>query len=287
MKNIEPISHHDVETLNQVLTHKDVAYLFIGKGAAVLHGFPDTTQDVDIFPRNDTKNTVALIEALTDLGFTIDSTTADEITRGKDFVQLRSGPFDVDLVCSRRTASRASTTHGGAGFESRSFRCAHWTTSSKANARQDEQRTGKPCPGSKRSGRGQRCTGARRRNRSADNPGHKPRPGKTRTSAGVDGKNSSSQRYKPQLFHSASTPHTANFSDATTDRKLEEAWLATEREERWGLAVEAMRTASTKAGVLMPINPVYRYVQLPKSRSTNPLPYDELGSGYLPFTTGE
>ena len=98
MKNIEPISHHDVETLHQVLTHKNVAYLFIGKGAAVLHGFPDTTQDVDIFPRNDTKNTVALIEALTDLGFTIDSTTADEITRGKDFVQLRSGPFDVDLV---------------------------------------------------------------------------------------------------------------------------------------------------------------------------------------------
>ena len=98
MKNIEPISHHDVETLNQVLTHKDVAYLFIGKGAAVLHGFPDTTQDVDIFPRNDTKNTVALIEALTDLGFTIDSTTADEIARGKAFVQLRSGPFDIDLV---------------------------------------------------------------------------------------------------------------------------------------------------------------------------------------------
>ena len=94
----QPISHHDVEKLNEALARKDVAYLFIGKGAAVLHGFPDTTQDIDIFPRGDTRNGQALIEALAELGFTIDRTTADEIARGKDFVQLRNGPFDVDLV---------------------------------------------------------------------------------------------------------------------------------------------------------------------------------------------
>ena len=64
----------------------------------MLRGFPDTTQGVDIFPRQDTKNAQALIEALTELGFTIDSATAGEIVRGKDFVQLRSGSFDVDLV---------------------------------------------------------------------------------------------------------------------------------------------------------------------------------------------
>ena len=98
MEANEPISHHDVEKLNEALARKDVAYLFIGKGAAVLHGFPDTTQDVDIFPRRDTRNAHALIEALTELGFAIDRTTADEIARGKDFVQLRNGPFDVDLV---------------------------------------------------------------------------------------------------------------------------------------------------------------------------------------------
>ena len=94
----EPVSHHDVEKLNEALACKDVAYLFIGKGAAVLHGFPDTTQDVDIFPRKDAKNARALIEALTELGFTIDGVTAGEIGRGRDFVQLRNGPFDVDLV---------------------------------------------------------------------------------------------------------------------------------------------------------------------------------------------
>ena len=98
VNNDAPISHHDVETLNEALARKDVAYLFIGKGAAVLHGFPDTTQDVDIFPRKDARNAQALVEALTGLGFTIDNATADEIVRGKDFVQLRNGPFDVDLV---------------------------------------------------------------------------------------------------------------------------------------------------------------------------------------------
>lgn len=98
MDNTEALSHHDVEKLTEALARKDVAYLFIGKGAAVLHGFPDTTQDVDIFPRKDTKNAQALIEALTGLGFTIDRTSAEQITHGKDFVQLRSGPFDVDLV---------------------------------------------------------------------------------------------------------------------------------------------------------------------------------------------
>lgn len=98
MDRNEPIGYHDVEKLSETLARKDIAYLFIGKGAAVLHGFPDTTQDVDIFPGKDTKNTRALLEALSELGFTIDGATAGEIVRGKVFVQLRNGPFDVDLV---------------------------------------------------------------------------------------------------------------------------------------------------------------------------------------------
>ena len=55
MKHRQSIRHHDIEILNDALARHDVAYLFIGKGAAVLHGFPDTTQDVDIFPRKDKK----------------------------------------------------------------------------------------------------------------------------------------------------------------------------------------------------------------------------------------
>ena len=36
--------------------------------------------------------------ALRELGFAITSAQREEIVRGKDFVQLKDGPFDLDLV---------------------------------------------------------------------------------------------------------------------------------------------------------------------------------------------
>ena len=56
MNNDRPIRHHDIEKLNDALARQNVADVFIGKGAAVLHVFPDTTQDVDKFPRKDREN---------------------------------------------------------------------------------------------------------------------------------------------------------------------------------------------------------------------------------------
>src|SRR5260370_20227046 len=75
-----------------------VDYMFIGKSGAILLGYPGTTQDVDVYPRKDPENGRRIILALRDLGFEIDERTVDEIVRGKDFVQIKSGPFDIDLV---------------------------------------------------------------------------------------------------------------------------------------------------------------------------------------------
>ena len=61
-------------------------------------GFPDTTQDADLFVEKSPDNGRALVAALTELGFPLTPEHQDEITRGKDFVQLRYGPFDLDLV---------------------------------------------------------------------------------------------------------------------------------------------------------------------------------------------
>lgn len=36
--------------------------------------------------------------ALGDIGFTLTHDEAQDIIRGKDFVQLKNGPFDLDLV---------------------------------------------------------------------------------------------------------------------------------------------------------------------------------------------
>jgi hypothetical protein len=78
-------------------TH-EVDYMFIGKSGAILLGYPGTTQDVDVYPRKDPENGERIVAALSDLGFDLDSNLRDEIVRGKDFVQLKSGPFDIDLV---------------------------------------------------------------------------------------------------------------------------------------------------------------------------------------------
>ncbi len=68
------------------------------KSGAILLGFPDTTQDVDLFVDRTPANGRALATALTDLGFSLTSEQAQDIERGRDFVQLKNGPFDLDLV---------------------------------------------------------------------------------------------------------------------------------------------------------------------------------------------
>jgi hypothetical protein len=73
-------------------------YLFIGKSGAILLGYPDTTQDADLFVEKSPENGRALVAALLDLGFPLEPEHRKDIERGKDFVQIRYGPFDLDLV---------------------------------------------------------------------------------------------------------------------------------------------------------------------------------------------
>jgi hypothetical protein len=75
-----------------------VDYMFIGKSGAILLGYPGTTQDVDVFPRKDEANGRRIVAALRNLGFDINSELEGEIVRGKDFVQIKDGPFDIDLI---------------------------------------------------------------------------------------------------------------------------------------------------------------------------------------------
>ena len=73
-------------------------YLFIGKSGAILLGFPDTTQDADLFVEKSAENGRHVASALRELGFILTDEQAAEIERGKDFIQLKNGPFDLDLV---------------------------------------------------------------------------------------------------------------------------------------------------------------------------------------------
>ena len=72
--------------------------MFIGKSGAIILGYPAATQDVDIFPEKSVENGQRLVTALRELEFEIDNETSAQIIKGVDFVQLKQGPFDLDLV---------------------------------------------------------------------------------------------------------------------------------------------------------------------------------------------
>lgn len=88
--------YRQAEEIRDAFGRHGVRYLFIGKSGAVLLGFPDTTQDVDLFAERTPENGQALVAALRELDFALTEERAAAIVRGKDFVQLRTGPFDVD-----------------------------------------------------------------------------------------------------------------------------------------------------------------------------------------------
>jgi hypothetical protein len=90
--------YRQAEEVRDACARHGVRYLFIGKSGAILLGFPDTTQDADLFVEKSVENGRAVVAALRDLGFVLTDSEAGDIERGRDFIQLKNGPFDLDLV---------------------------------------------------------------------------------------------------------------------------------------------------------------------------------------------
>lgn len=92
-------SYHQGEKISEVLSKHRVEYLFIGKSGAIFLGYPDTTQDADLFIKKDEENKKRLARALRELGFRVTRLLQKDIGKGKDFIQIRNnGPFDLDLI---------------------------------------------------------------------------------------------------------------------------------------------------------------------------------------------
>jgi len=90
--------YRQAQEIREVFGRHGVLYLFIGKSGAILLGYPDTTQDADLFVQRSESNCEALYRALLELGFVFAEAEAAEVKRGKDFIQLKNGPFDLDLI---------------------------------------------------------------------------------------------------------------------------------------------------------------------------------------------
>lgn len=86
------------QEIRDAFARHGVRYLFIGKSGAILLGYADTTQDADIFVEKTPANGDSVAKALLELGFELTGEQTAEIRRGKDFVQLKNGPFDMDLI---------------------------------------------------------------------------------------------------------------------------------------------------------------------------------------------
>ncbi|HBY58992.1 MAG TPA: hypothetical protein DEH78_04175 [Solibacterales bacterium] len=90
--------YRQAQEIQRVFAAHGVRYLFLGKSGAILLGYPDTTQDADLYVDKQRDNCEALVAALRELGFSLGENENREIRRGKDFIQLKSGPFDLDLI---------------------------------------------------------------------------------------------------------------------------------------------------------------------------------------------
>jgi hypothetical protein len=86
------------EELAAAFAREGVDYLFIGKSGAILLGYPETTQDVDIFLPRSNENAERVLRALRTLGFELDPALTVSILSGSEIVLLKSGPFALDLI---------------------------------------------------------------------------------------------------------------------------------------------------------------------------------------------
>lgn len=90
--------YRQAEIIRDALVRHGVRHLFLGKSGAIILGFPDTTQDTDVFLDKSLENGRAAVAALAEMGFTLTGEQERQIEQGKDFVQLKNGPFDIDLI---------------------------------------------------------------------------------------------------------------------------------------------------------------------------------------------
>jgi hypothetical protein len=110
----------NAQELGRVCQRHGVKYLFFGKSGAILLGFSDTTQDVDLYVEKQAANCGKLVDALGEQqGF----------AGLKDFIQLRNGGFDLDLIFAPDGIERFDDAWQAARREGMGFPIAKATTS--------------------------------------------------------------------------------------------------------------------------------------------------------------
>jgi len=85
------------EEIRAAFARHQVRYLFLGRSGAILLGYPETTEDCDLFLEKSPQNGAAAVAALGELGFSLRADQEAEIRQCSFFIPLHDGPFAIDV----------------------------------------------------------------------------------------------------------------------------------------------------------------------------------------------
>jgi len=96
----------DFREFLRFLDAERVEYLLIGGYAVAYHGYPRTTEDMDIWVASNPENARRIVKALRDFGFDLPELTTDMFIKANSIVRMGVPPLRIDLA----------TTISGADF---------------------------------------------------------------------------------------------------------------------------------------------------------------------------
>ena len=90
--------YRQAQEIRDAFKRHGVKYLFIGNSGSILLGYPDAAQNAEVFIEKNASNCEMLAQSLLDISFQLTDQQAQEVRREKGIVQLKNGPFDLDLI---------------------------------------------------------------------------------------------------------------------------------------------------------------------------------------------
>ncbi len=88
----------DFKELLKLLNANGVRYLLIGGYAVGFHGYPRTTNDIDIFVAKDAENARRLVKSLIDFGFGTGELSTEIFLQEKSIVRMGVEPLKIEIA---------------------------------------------------------------------------------------------------------------------------------------------------------------------------------------------
>lgn len=88
----------DFKEFLRSLNANGVKYLLIGGYAVGYHGYPRTTNDIDVFVAKDLENARRLIESLNEFGFDTSNLSVEIFTQEKSILRMGVEPLKIEIA---------------------------------------------------------------------------------------------------------------------------------------------------------------------------------------------